>query len=77
MVAVSGGDVGDAGQAERGDGEVADGGYDLGAGSGADLGSLLVVGDVSDPVDLVLDVPVTADPARDPLWPALVGWAGR
>jgi hypothetical protein len=41
-----------------GDGEVADGGHGLGACSGADLGSAFVGGDVPDPVDLVLYVPV-------------------
>ncbi|MGI5182402.1 tyrosine-type recombinase/integrase [Dactylosporangium sp. CA-152071] len=49
MVAVGGGDVGVAGEAEDVDGGVAEGGHDLRAGAGADLGSVFVVGDVADP----------------------------
>src|SRR3954447_2702821 len=59
---VGGGDVGGAGEAERADGGVAQGGHDLWSGAGADLGAVFVVGDVANPVDLVLDVPVAADP---------------
>jgi hypothetical protein len=55
-VTVGGGDVGDAGEAERADGGVAEGGHDLRSGAGADLGAVLVVGDVPYPVNLVLDV---------------------
>jgi hypothetical protein len=45
--------------------EVAQGGHDLRAGGGADGGAVLVEGDVADPVQLVLDAPVPADPAGE------------
>ena len=57
-----GGDVGGAGEAVQADHEVAQRGHDLRAGAGADLGSVFVVGDVADPVEPVLDLPVAADP---------------
>src|SRR4051812_23886434 len=64
-MSVGGGDVGDTGGAECADGGVAQGGHDLGSGAGADLGAVLVVGDVPHVVDLVLDVPVAADPGGE------------
>jgi hypothetical protein len=44
------GDVGASGQAERADGEVAEGGHDPGAGAGPDLGFVFLVEGVADPV---------------------------
>jgi hypothetical protein len=35
------------------------------AGAGADPGSVFVVGDVADPVDLIFDVPVAANPCGE------------
>jgi hypothetical protein len=48
VVAGGGGDVEDAGEAQDGDGEVAQAGHDAGAVGGADLGSVFVVGDIAD-----------------------------
>lgn len=42
------------------------------SGAGADLGAVFVVGDVSHPVDLVLDGPVSADPRGKLGWFGLV-----
>jgi hypothetical protein len=50
-VTVGGGDVGDAGDAERAAGGVAYGGRDLGSGAGADLESVFVVRDIANPLD--------------------------
>ena len=55
MVAQGGGDAGFPGQAEGCDGEVAQAGHDAGGVAGADLGAVLAVGDVADPVQPVLD----------------------
>jgi len=60
VVAQGGGDAGVAGQPQDGDGQVAQAGHDAGAVAGADLGAVLVVGDVTDPVQPVLDSPVAA-----------------
>jgi hypothetical protein len=62
-------DVGVAGHFHDPDGEVAQGGHDLGAVSGADLGGVLAVGHVADVVQ-GFDAPVAADP------PGEVGGAG-
>ena len=59
------GDVGGTGQAEKADGKVAQGGHDAGAVAGADLGAVLVEGDVTDPVQAVFHAPVAADPGRE------------
>src|SRR6266542_1521412 len=59
------GDVGPAGQSQQADGGVADGGHDLGCCSGADLGAVFVVGDITHPVEAVLDAPVTLDPGSE------------
>jgi hypothetical protein len=48
MVAQGGGDAGFPGQAQDGDGQVAQAGHHAGAVAGADLGAVLVVGDVAD-----------------------------
>jgi len=48
VIAQGGGHVGVAGQAQDGDGEVAQAGHDAGAVAGADLGAVLVVGDVAE-----------------------------
>jgi hypothetical protein len=47
VVAVGGGDVGGAGEAEGADGGVAECSHDVWAVAGADLGSVFVVGDVA------------------------------
>ena len=65
VVSVGGGDVGVAVEAEQADGEVAEGGHDAGGVSGSDLGFVFLVGDVADPVELVLHVPVPADPGGE------------
>ena len=57
-----GGDVGGAGEAVQADRQVAQGGHDLWAGAGADLGEVFGEGDVADRVQGVLDLPVPADP---------------
>src|SRR3954468_4449227 len=72
VVTVGGGDGGDAGEAERADRGVAEGGHDLRSGAGADPAAVFVVGDVTDPVDGVLDVPVAADPGGQPFRLGLV-----
>jgi hypothetical protein len=43
-------------------------GHDVRSGAGADLGSVFVVGDVANPVDLVFDRPVSADPVGELPW---------
>src|SRR3954468_18826894 len=60
-VAAGGGDVGGSGEAVTADREVAQHGHDGGAGAGADLGQVFGEGDVADPVQPVLHVPVPAD----------------
>lgn len=54
------GDVGGAAAVQQADGEVAQGRHDSRAVSGSDLGQVLAVGDVADPVQSVLDAPVPA-----------------
>lgn len=70
MVAGGGGDVVVTGHFHDRDGQVAQGGHDLGAVCGADLGGVLAVGDVADVVQ-GFDVPVAADPR---LRPAGLAW---
>ncbi|WP_194821472.1 hypothetical protein [Micromonospora sp. S-DT3-3-22] len=72
VMSVGGADVGDSGQAWGADGGVAEGGHDFGSGAGADLGPVVVVGDVVDPVDLVPARPVATDPAGRSRWSRLV-----
>lgn len=47
-----------AAESEQADSSVAQGGHDLRAAAGADLGVVFGVGDVADPVQPVLDRPV-------------------
>lgn len=61
MVSVGVKDVGVAGEAEEPDGGRSDRGHDAGRLAGADLGVVLVVSDVADPVQPVLDAPVSSD----------------
>ena len=62
MVAIGGGDVGVAVQAQEADGQAAQRRHDAGRVSGPDQGSVFLVGDVADPVELVLYLPVAAGP---------------
>ena len=61
-VAVGGGDVSVAVQAQQADGQPAQRGHHAGRVSRPDQGFVLLVGDAADPVELVLDLPVPADP---------------
>src|SRR5262245_54631169 len=54
VMAQGGGEAGVAGQPQDGDGKVAQAGHDAWSVAGADLGAVLVVGDVADPVQAVL-----------------------
>lgn len=65
MVAEGGGDAGVACQPQDGDGEVAQAGHDTRGAGGADLGSVFAEVQVADPVQAVLDRPVTADDGRE------------
>src|SRR5664280_1681572 len=60
MVSEGCGDVNGLGQAQDGDREVAQAGHDAGAVAGADLGQVLAERHVADPMESVLDGPVTA-----------------
>src|SRR5674476_604678 len=60
MVSEGCGDVSGLGQAQDGDREVAQAGHDAGAVAGADLGQVLAERHVADPMESVLDGPVTA-----------------
>ena len=53
-----GGDVGGPGEAMQAYREGAQCGHDLRAGAGADLGQVLGVGDIADPMQAILDLPV-------------------
>lgn len=59
--------MGAVGQADEADGQVAQGGHDLGSVAGAQLVTVLIEDHVPDPVETVLDPPVPADPGRDGL----------
>ena len=52
------------GEADEGDGEVAEGGHDLGGVAGAELVVVLGEDDITDPVE-GLDVPVALEPGQD------------
>jgi len=65
VIAAGGGDGGRAGAAEEADGRVAQGGHDLGDGTGAHLRAILVEGDIADPMGAVLDAPVGAQDAQE------------
>jgi len=56
------GDVGGAVYPQDAEGEVAERGHGAGAGVGADLGAVFVVGDLAHPVQAVFYGPVAADP---------------
>jgi hypothetical protein len=58
------GDVRVAVQAQQADGQAPQRSHDAGRVPGPDQGLVFLVGDVADPVELVLDVPVSADPGR-------------
>src|SRR3954452_7471852 len=60
VVALGSGDVGVPGESADVDRGVAQGGHDVGSGAGAYLGVVLTECHVSDPVDAVLDPPVSA-----------------
>ena len=62
MVAVGGGDVRVAVQVQDADGQTPQRCHHAGCVSCPDQGFVLLVGDVADPVELVLDVPVASDP---------------
>ena len=49
------------------------GGHDVGSGAGPRGGEVFAEGDVADPVQLVLDFPVAADPVCELGWPGLPG----
>ena len=65
VVSHCGGDVVVAGESEQADHGVAQRGHDLGAAAGSDLRMILCVGDIADPVQPILDVPVAAQPVGD------------
>ncbi|MGH3586800.1 MAG: hypothetical protein ACRDQ0_10800, partial [Pseudonocardia sp.] len=67
-----GGDVRGAGEAVQADRDVPQGGHDLRPGAGLDLGGVLGEGDVADPVQAVLDLPVPPDPGGQFGGPGLV-----
>ena len=67
------GDVGDAGQAEQADGQVPQGGHDLWAVAGAGLAEVFAECHVANPVQAVLDAPVSAEPGRELVRAGLVG----
>ena len=52
-------------ESDEADGEVAQGGHDLGSVAGAQLVAVLVEDDVSDPVEAVLDGPMPSGPGGD------------
>ena len=66
-----------SGEAQDADGEVAQAGHDMGSVAGAYLGEVFSEGDVADPVQLVLDLPVPADPAGELGGLSLPGWQRR
>ena len=67
VAAQGGGDVGFASQTDHADGQIAQGCHDLGRGAGADLGPVFIEGNVPDPVDSVLDAPMSPPQGEEPL----------
>lgn len=65
VVPAGGCDAGMPGHFQDPDGEVAQGGHDLGSVAGADLRGVFAVADIADVVQR-LDLPVTADPGGEP-----------
>jgi hypothetical protein len=72
VVAEGGSEVDRPGPAERADGEVAQAGHDVRAGTGPDLRAVLSEEDIADPVPAVLDRPV---PRRRSASRAGLAWA--
>ena len=68
QVAAGVGDVGASGEADRADGQVAEGCHRWGCGTGSELGVVFVEGDVTHPVDLIFNAP-----ARPPVVVELSG----
>jgi hypothetical protein len=67
-------DAGMPGEAQDAEGEVAEAGHDVGPGAGAGLGEVFAESNVADPVQLVLDLPVAADPVGELGWLSVPGW---
>ena len=57
-----GGDADVPGQAQDADDQVPERGHDVGPGAGTGGGGVLAEGDVTDPMELVLNLPVAANP---------------
>ena len=72
VAAAGGGDVRRAGEFEDRDGQVPQGGHDLGSVAGADLGGVFAVGEVADVVDGFY-LPVAADPPGELAGSGLAG----
>ena len=70
------GGCGAVGQADEADGEVAQGGHDLGSVGGAQLVAVLARDDVAHPVEPVLHGPMASGPGGDGLGPGLVHGKG-
>jgi len=68
------GDIGEAVQAGEGDGEVAQAGHDRRPVADADARAILVEGHVTHVVGAVLDAPVAAVEAQQPVRVGLLGW---
>jgi hypothetical protein len=71
-VPAGGGDAGVPGRFQDADGQVAQGGHDLGSAAGADLGGVFAVADVAEVVQ-GLDLPVAAEPGGELGGGCLVG----
>ena len=69
----SGGDVGFASQTDGTDGEIAQGGHDLGCGAGAYLRPVFIEGNVPGPVHSVLYAPGSPPYSEEPLGTGLGG----
>lgn len=66
------GDVLSSCHAQQADGKVAQGGHDLSAFSFADAAAVLIEGDITDPVDFVLNRPVATVEGEQLLWTGLL-----
>ena len=67
------GEVGPARPSQQRDGDVAEGRHDLRGGPGADLAAVFAEGHVADPVQAVLDPPVTPPQRQQLSRPGLLG----